>query len=125
MTPNPPSTEQLQRARAAPLGLLLLGWGLGFGPVAHAVVAHGDPVLRDSGDTSWAQHTRGSGGERSPVPTHRHAPGALEHLQLVIASVAVALVVAAFRLRVRSALEVAWRGPFLPRWWLPEVPCGP
>jgi hypothetical protein len=125
MTATPPSAATLQRARAAPLALLLLTWGLGLGPVAHAVVAHGDPVLYDSSDTSWAQHTRGPGGQRPAAPAHRHAPGSLEHLRLAIASSSVVLTVAVFRLRLWSALETAWRGPVLPRRWLPEVPCGP
>jgi hypothetical protein len=124
-----PSSGRQRRLRAAPVGLLLLGWGLGLGPLAHAVLAHGDPLLQESGDASWVQHadaTRaGETPTREAAPAHHHAPGALEHLQLAISASAPALTVAVVLLRVQLVELTAWRAPVLPRWRLPEVPGAP
>jgi hypothetical protein len=129
MVPVRLTPEKQRRIRAAPVGLLLLGWGLGLGPLAHAVVAHGDPVLRTGGEPGWVDHSaRPSSRRRAPVelpPAHRHAPGAPEHLQLAMspapAMPAVALVVR----RVELLREVGWQAPTLPRRRQPAVPCGP
>jgi len=127
---TPPPTERQHRLRAAPVGLLLLGWGLGVGPLAHAVLAHGEPLLHDSGDRGWVQHTEKERSRRSaqsePAPSsHHHAPGALEHLQLAVSAGAVSLRVAAVFLLVAVVERIAWRAPLLSRWRLPEVPGAP
>jgi hypothetical protein len=118
---------QQRRRQAAPLALLLLGWGLGAGPVMHAVVAHGDPVVHDGSARGWVDHAEGvpQSAPRETLPTHRHAPGSLEHLQLAMLWAAVVLVVAAMLRRVQRTVVVAWRAPVLARWRFPEVPCGP
>jgi hypothetical protein len=121
------STLAHRRQQAAPVALMLLGWGLGAGPVMHAVVAHGDPVVNDGSARGWVGH---SGSVPLPAPPetppgHHHAPGMLEHLQLAMLWAAVVLAVMAVLRRVQPAVAVAWRAPVLPRWRVPEVPCGP
>ena len=129
MTSISSSTDRERRNRAAPFGLVLLLWGLGGGPLAHAVLAHGEPLLHDSGDQGWVQHADGERGRESlpreaPLP-HHHAPGELEHLQLAISPMVVTLTVAAFLVAVAVSESTAWRAPALPRWRLPEVPGAP
>jgi hypothetical protein len=130
VTSTLPSTERHRRLRAAPLGLLLLGWGLGLGPLAHAVFAHGFLPLHDSGDAGWVQHAdrgrdNGAAQHDGAPPPHRHAPGTLEHLQLAMSAAAVTLTVTAVLLQMERTELTAWRGPVLPRWRLPEVPGAP
>jgi hypothetical protein len=124
-----PSSERQRRLHAAPVGLLLLGWGLGLGPLAHAVIAHGEPLLHESGDASWVQHADakrpGEPPPREAAPAHHHAPGAIEHLQLAISAGAPLLTVAVVLLRVELAELITWQAPVLPRWRLPEVPGAP
>jgi len=123
------SPERQRRLRAAPLGLLLLGWGLGVGPLAHAVFAHGEPLLRDSADRGWVRHVSREHPEapsrREAAPTHRHAPGVLEHLQLAVAATVVCLAVAVVLFRGWTAERKAWRAPVLRRWRHPAVPGAP
>lgn len=123
------SPERQRRQRAAPLALLLLGWGLGLGPLAHAVLAHGERLVRDSAEQGWLRHS-GSGHPAQPargdaVPSHRHAPGAPEHLQLAASATLVCLAVAVLLYRVWTLAAPAWRAPQLPRWWPPAVPGAP
>jgi len=129
MVPVPPTPEKKRRLRAAPLGLALLGWGLGLGPLAHAVLAHGDPVVRDSADPGWVAHAEHAGRHRGGLPPapagHEHAPGAPEHLRLAVLPSAAVLVVAAVLVAVDVAPVRGWEAPVLPRWRLPEAPCGP
>jgi hypothetical protein len=127
VTPLPSSAERERRLRAAPFGLLLLAWGLGVGPLAHAVLAHGSPLVHERGDQGWVQHAVAER-ERVPregPPAHHHAPGALEHLQLAVSSVALTLTVAAVVVVVAASQPVAWQSPALLRWRLPEVPGAP
>jgi len=128
VTSTPSSTEQQRRLRAAPVGLLLLFWGLGLGPLAHAVIAHGEPLLHESGDGGWVQHAspahRPSRRDAAPA-SHQHAPGALEHLQLAMASAPATLALVAVLLLLAVTGVAAWRAPVLPRWRLPEVPGAP
>lgn len=129
MLPVPSTPEKQRRIRAAPLGLVLLGWGLGVGPLAHAVLAHGELVLHDGADPGWVAHAERAGrrGEMPPrAPTgHSHAPGAPEHLRLAVLPSAAVLVVAAALVAVEAARVPGWEAPVLARWRLPEVPCGP
>ncbi len=123
------SPERQRRQRAAPLALLLLGWGLGLGPLAHAVLAHGEPRVRDSAEQSWLRHALSARPARptrgDAAPTHRHAPGAPEHLQLAVSATAVCLAVALLLQRVWTLAAPAWRTPLLPRWWRPAVAGAP
>lgn len=123
------SLERERRRKAAPAGLSLLLWGLGLGPLAHAVLAHGEPLLRETSDQGWVHHAgdeRGQRpGDRRELPSHHHAPGALEHLQLAISEVAVTLSVPAVVLAVAMEELAAWRGPVLSRRRVPEVPGAP
>jgi hypothetical protein len=123
------NAERERRLRTASLGLVLLAWGLGVGPVAHAVLAHGAPLERESGDQGWVQHAvseRGSlpTSRETPAP-HHHAPGALEHLQLAAASVSVTLTVAVVLVAVAASQSAVWEAPALSRWRFPEVPGAP
>ena len=126
---TPASPERQGRLRAAPLGLLLLGWGLGLGPLAHAVLAHGEPLLRDSAEHGWVRHSapdpRGVPAPRGAAPTHRHSPGGLEHLQLALFATVVALAVPVLLRRTAPGTLLVWNAPVLPRWRLPEVPGAP
>ncbi len=111
------------------MALLLLCWGLGLGPLAHAVLAHGEPVVRDSAERGWLQHT-GSGHPAPPsrgdaAPAHRHAPGAPEHLQLAVSAAVVCLAVAVLLHRVWMPAAPGWHAPVLARWWRPAVPGAP
>jgi hypothetical protein len=122
--PHPSSLERERRLKAAPFALVLLFWGLGLGPLAHAVFAHGEPVLHESGDSGWVQHTAG---QRGALPSeaplaHHHSPGALEHLQLAIASATVTVRLVAVVVAVKVQAPVARQAPALRRWQLPEVP---
>jgi hypothetical protein len=113
--------------RAAAVGLLLLGWGLGLGPLAHAALAHGEPLLHDGGDQAWVAPGDGRPAppaERETLP-HHHAPGALEHLRLAITSAPVDLCVSARLLEVAPVERGTWRGPALRRCRRPEVPGAP
>jgi hypothetical protein len=101
---------------------------LGAGPLAHSVLAHGEPILQDGADRSWVAHAGWEGGHQQPapaVPQHRHAPGGLEHLQLALVSTLVCLSVAAVLRRVLSAAVASWQAPLLPQWWRPELPGAP
>jgi hypothetical protein len=122
--PHPSFLERERRLKGAPFALVLLVWGLGVGPLAHAVLAHGEPVLHASSDSGWVQHTAaGRGTLPSQAPSaHHHSPGALEHLQLAISATTVTLTVVAVAVAVRVQPSVAWRAPALRRWQLPEVP---
>ena len=97
--------------------------------MAHAVLAHGEPVLHESGDRGWVQHRDGERGRASipsgAAPTHRHAPGTLEHLQLAMSAAALQLTVAAVVVAASVQASRDWRAPPRPRWWLPEVPGAP
>ena len=129
MLPVRPTPERQRRILAAPLGLVLLGWGLGLGPLAHAVLAHGDPVVHDGGDPGWVAHSERPGrhpdGQPASPSGHRHAPGAPEHLRLAVLPSVVVLVVAVVLVAVDEAEVPGWEAPVLARWRLPEVPCGP
>ncbi|MGO9830607.1 MAG: hypothetical protein ACLPJH_10740 [Myxococcaceae bacterium] len=128
MTSPPFSTERRRRLQTAPLGLLLLGWGLAVGPLAHAVLAHGEPLLHDSAEWGWVGHTAPEAShqpvQRDTAAPHRHAPGGLEHLQLALVTAFVCLPLSAV-VRVLTPTLPAWRAPLLARWWLPEVPGAP
>ena len=72
-----------RRSDAAPLALVLAGWALAVAPIAHPLLAHGVPFLRDAADERWVQHESDPHGQpRGPQHGHSHAPGAPEHLQV-------------------------------------------
>ena len=121
-------TPAQRRSDAAPLALMLAGWALAVAPVAHPLLAHGVPFLRDATDDRWVQH-ESDGRQHPPGPQpwhgHSHAPGAPEHLQI---SVLAAAFVPVFQ-TVMLALRVpprSERGPItLPRRWSQEQPQAP
>ncbi|MGO8971412.1 MAG: hypothetical protein ACLQDQ_17795 [Myxococcaceae bacterium] len=119
----------MRRRSAAPLGLLLLGWALGAGPLAHAVLAHGEPLLHDDAERGWVGHVEPEHTQRplprETRPPHHHSPGGLEHLQLAFSAPLVCLLVAAVLLQARTRTLPVWPPPLLSRWRLPEVPGAP
>ena len=108
------------------MGLLLLAWGFGIGPLAHAVLAHGAPLVHASGDRGWVRHAVAEGpgaptSSETPAP-HHHAPGTLEHLQLAVSSALVILTLAVLLVAVTASPPTVWQAPPLARWRFPEVP---
>ena len=123
----PRRTPAQRRSDAAPLALVLAGWALAVAPVAHPLLAHGLPVLRDAADERWVQHGSDRHHEPGPRPWHghSHAPGAPEHLQV---PVLVAASSPGFR-TVMLALPAPPRSEALavslPRRWSQEQPQAP
>lgn len=121
------STHAQCRSDAAPLALVVAGWVLAVAPVAHPLLAHGTPFLRQPADAGWVHHA-----ERSPTPggpvrpaSHSHAPGAPEHLQVPLLAAAPP---AAFLTVMRAVVSPprGERRPFsLPRRWSEEQPQAP
>ncbi|MGZ5957158.1 MAG: hypothetical protein ACXWLI_01955 [Myxococcaceae bacterium] len=120
-------THAQRRSDAAPLALVLAGWVLAVAPVAHPLLAHGTPFLRQAADAGWVHHADGSRVPGEPVrpASHRHAPGAPEHLQVPLLA---AVPPAAF-LTVMRAVVSPPRGErrpvSLPRRWSEEQPQAP
>src|SRR6516164_7113069 len=79
----PRRTPAQRRSDAAPLALVVA-------PVAHPLLAHGLPFLRDAADERWVQHGSDRHHEPGPQPWHghSHAPGAPEHLQVPVLAAA-------------------------------------
>lgn len=129
VTSFPFSAERERRLRTAPVGLLLLAWGFGVGPLAHAVLSHGAPLVHESGDRGWVRHAVAEGpsapaSSETPAP-HHHAPGTLEHLQLAVSSAVISLTLAVLLVAVTTSSSTVWPAPLLARWRLPEVPGAP
>ena len=126
---NPQSTlEQRRRARSAPLALLLVTWGLMLGPLAHAVVAHGEPLLRSAADDGWLRH-RPVAPDPSRAPDlprgHVHAPGVPDHFRLALIAAEAPAMPAPVLLRVRWIPALLRSAPALTRRWAQEQPQGP
>jgi hypothetical protein len=114
-----------RRMAAAPLALLLVGWGLAVEPLSHAVIGHGLPVLTGTSDATWVRH----GPKRSAPPArpqgHRHAVDALDHFQLSIQPSAPPVVAPLLVVRAESSREARKPAPARDRRWSPAVPQGP
>jgi hypothetical protein len=122
------STLQQRRARSAPLALLLAAWGLMLGPLAHAVVAHGEPMLRSAADDGWLRH-RPAAPDRSRAPElprgHAHAPGVPDHFRLALLATEAPAMPAPVLLRVRQGPALPRSAPALTRRRAREQPQGP
>jgi hypothetical protein len=122
--PMPASLAQ-RRLAATPLALLLVGWGLALGPLWHAVVGHGLPVLTSAEDSGWVHH----GPKRSGVPPrpqgHAHAVDAPDHFQVPIHLAAPPAVAPLLVVRAESSQESVEPAPTLDRRWVPALPQGP
>ncbi len=121
------STHAQHRSDAAPLALVVAGWVLAVAPVAHPLLAHGTPFLRQAADADWVHHPDGSRTPAGPVPpaSHSHAPGAPEHLQVPLLAAAPP---AAFLTVMRAVVSPprGERRPIsLPRRWSEEQPQAP
>lgn len=120
--------EHRHRAHAAPLGLLLAAWGLMLGPLAHAVLAHGEPILRSSGDEGWLKHRPGAP-DRDAAPElprgHAHAPGVPDHFRLALIASAAPTAPAPVVLRTRLDVPRVRSAPTPTRRWVQEQPQGP
>ena len=121
------ATPAQRRSDAAPLALVVAGWVLALAPLAHPLLAHGTPFLRQTADAGWVNHA-----DRQHAPTgpaspaaHQHAPGAPEHLQLPLLAAAPAL---PFQTVMRAVLPPPrgeHRPVSLPRRWSQEQPQAP
>jgi hypothetical protein len=122
--PMPASLAERRKA-AAPLALLLIGWGLALGPLLHALIGHGLPVLTTAADTTWVRH----GPERSGPPArphgHSHPVDSTDHFQLSIHPVVPPVTAPMLVVRAESSGEVPQQEPTLARRWSPAVPEGP
>ena len=120
-------THAQRRSDAAPLALVLAGWELAVAPVAHPLLAHGVPFLRDAADARWVQHF-GDGSHDRPgpreSPPHSHAPGAPEHLQLPVLAAAGPTVLRTVVLALPAPRPPEGR-PVFPRRWSREQPQAP
>jgi len=120
--------EQRRRAQSAPLALLLAGWGLMLGPLAHAVVAHGEPLLRSPAEEGWIRH-RPPSRDHSHAPElprgHAHAPGVPDHLRLALLASEGPVLPTPVLLRMRRPVPAVRSAPALTRRWAQEQPQGP
>jgi hypothetical protein len=115
-----------QRSDAGPLALLLASWVLAVAPVAHPLLAHGVPFLRDGADERWVHHGGGPIGSSRPTlpPDHHHAPGSPEHLQLPLLAAAPPVSFETVMVAARLPPPLL-RRTALPRRWSQEQPQGP
>jgi hypothetical protein len=122
------TTQQRRRAHSGPLGLLLAVWGLMLGPLAHAVVAHGEPLLRAAEDEGWIRH-RPAVPDRSRAPElprgHAHAPGVPDHFRLALIATTAPAIPAPVLVHTRNASPARRPPPTLGRRWAQEQPQGP
>ena len=128
MQPMPSTPQQRDRARSAPMGLLLAVWGLMLGPVAHAVIAHGEPVLRSGVDEGWIRHRPVSpDSSRAPeLPRgHAHAPGVPDHFRLALVASEPPQMPEPVLVRARRPSPSVRAAPPLARRWPQEQPQGP
>jgi len=116
-----------RRRDAAPFALVLMGWVLAVGPLAHQLLAHGAPFLQHPGDDGWVQHANERGSPRAPArpPAHHHAPGSPEHLQVPLLATAPVTALRAVLVATPAAPLPAWRPVTLPRRWTEEQPQAP
>ena len=110
------------------MGLLLAVWGLMLGPVAHAVIAHGEPVLRSDVDEGWIRH-RPVSPDSSPAPElprgHAHAPGVPDHFRLALVASEPPQMPDLVLVRARPPVLAVRVAPALARRWAQEQPQGP
>ena len=120
-------TPAQRRSEAAPLALVLAGWTLAVAPVAHPLLAHGTPFLRTAADEGWVHHAaHARSGHRQPLPpTHRHAPGAPEHLKLPLLAAVAPTAFETVLLAVRPPPPTPGIAVSLPRRWSTERPQAP
>ncbi|HVP62643.1 MAG TPA: hypothetical protein VMT11_18945 [Myxococcaceae bacterium] len=120
-------THPQRRSDAAPLALVLAGWVLAVVPIAHPLLAHGTPFLRDSADEGWVHHGDGHRRGKGPaVPAgHHHAPGAPEHLQVQLLATAPPAPFQTVVLAFRSPPPRPGAIRSLPRRWSEEQPQAP
>jgi len=121
------SRHAQRRSEAAPVALVLAVWVLAIAPLAHPLLAHGAPFLRQSADEGWVHHrTSGHPPATPALPgEHRHAPGAPEHLRLALLAAVAPRVFETAVLAFRSLPPVAIRAVTLPRRWTQEQPQAP
>ena len=128
MHPLPCTPQQRDRARSAPLALLLAVWGLMLGPLAHAVIAHGEPILRSGVDEGWIRH-RPATPEPSHAPErprgHAHAPGVPDHFRLALVVSQLPGLPDLVLVRARPPSLIVRGAPTLARRWAQEQPQGP
>ena len=120
-------TPAQRRTEAAPLALLLAGWALAVAPVAHPLLAHGIPFLRQAADDGWIQHDGDRHPQRAPQPAHghSHAPGAPEHLQVPVLATAATSVFRTVMLGLPAPPRSERLAVTLPRRWSQEQPQAP
>jgi hypothetical protein len=119
-------THAQRRTEAAPLALMIAGWALAVAPVAHPLLAHAVPFLRDGADERWVQHRSGHHPGGPPAPSgHTHAPGAPEHLQLPLLAAAAPAAFRTVLLALRLPPSPAGAAVSLPRRWSEEQPQAP
>jgi hypothetical protein len=115
-----------RRSDAAPLALVLAGWALAVAPIAHPLLAHGVPFLRDAADERWVQHESDPHGHpRGPQHRHSHAPGAPEHLQVPALAAAPSPVFQTVMLALAALAQSERLAATLPRRWSREQPQAP
>jgi hypothetical protein len=121
------ATHAQRRSDAAPLALVLAGWVLAVAPLAHPLLAHGTPLLRQAADEGWVRHGAGDGRTTGPATPaeHHHAPGAPEHLQVPLLAAAAPTVFQTVVLASRQRPPVAGRAIPLSRRWSQEQPQAP
>ena len=125
--PHPRASHAKRRSEAGPLALVVAGWVLAIAPVAHPLLAHGIPFLKDAADAGWVHHADERQNPARPAlpASHQHAPGAPEHLQLpVLAAVPPAAFLTAM-VAVVSPPRQEHRPVSLPRRWSEEQPQAP
>jgi hypothetical protein len=124
----PGTPQQRDRARSAPLALLLAVWGLMLGPLGHAVIAHGEPILHSGSDEGWIGH-RPATPDTSPAPErprgHAHAPGVPDHFRLALLASEPPGLPDLVLVRGRSPSPLLRVAPTLARRWAQEQPQGP
>jgi len=121
------SRHAQRRSEAAPVALVLAVWVLAIAPLAHPLLAHGAPFLRQSADEGWVHHrTSGHPPAAPALPgEHRHAPGAPEHLKIPFLPAALVLVFRTVVRAFRSPPLAPARAVALPRRWSQEQPQAP
>jgi hypothetical protein len=99
-----------------------------LGPLAHAVVDHGEPALHSAEDEGWIRHRTGAPGlPRAPERPrgHAHAPGVPDHFRLALIDTEAPAVPAPVLVQVRHPAVRARSAPTLGRRWVQEQPQGP
>jgi hypothetical protein len=88
--------ERRDRREWGLVGLVVLGYGLGLAPLAHAALQHGELDAPDPSDNTWLGHGPGSPrGDGAPHShSHTHPAGSIEHLCSIAATASAAPAVA-------------------------------